>query len=405
VSGAFWLKGRQLPEIPRHPSEYKDRPWADKASLESVLAGLSGPFRYPIVGDRTSLFLQQYVGYEGSSLSWLRCNFYERLRTPQELINSLMLYSAYRQRGLNYLEYGVTPPPGSPSMPLIIALAVEIFPSIYDAHDGIVPMPGESEDSIGMHLVHPIGVENGLVVFRNNWGQAWGRNGLGYFSIDYLKHYQREAWVTRFLAGPSPDGVNDGYLTDGESSGPSEKRLYRQLLIHSWIPQRSSPFFPLSKDGSLNRVGRVDIAARWLIGTGEGSVWLQTVAILPNVDGGPIIVGWMHMRATHNGGIVEELFIWPPYRELGIGTTLAGRTLLHSYQSPALQKIDWTWHASEADAMTHQRPQSMPRIPGWLNTVLTGDIPAPSRQSEQEDVRSHIRSWMELIAMTQARWC
>jgi hypothetical protein len=291
-----------------------------------------------------------------------------------------------------------------PNIPILVSLAVEIFPSIYSARDGIVPLPEGDEGSIGKHLVPLIGIDDDCVFFQNSWGKEWGKNGTGCFSIDYLRRFQREAWSMRFLAGPPPAGVHGAYLIEGGSPGPSEERFY-QLLNHSWEPQVSSPFFLLSKDGTLNRAGRVDIAARWLIGAGEGCVWLQSVAILRDVDADPIIVGWMHVRATHSGGVVEELFVWPPYRELGIGTALAGQTLLHVYPNPALQKLDWTWYEPEADMMVRQRSRTKPHIPSWLNALLTGDVPAPVVQREQGDIKLQLLGWIELIAKTQARWC
>jgi hypothetical protein len=99
-------------------------------------------------------------------------------------------------------------------------------------------------------------------------------------------------------------------------------------------------------------------------------MWLQCVAVLHEPDVLPLIVGWMHIRGTADGAEVEELFVWPRYRERGIGTALAGQTLLYA-AATLLQHSGWRWHELEADSIMRQRSGSNIHVPGWLKRLTS----------------------------------
>lgn len=397
MNRALWRYGELLPSIPLHPLEWDSS--QPSGLLDNVLAGVPGPFNYSIFGKRNALFLQQKVGFKGDTLSWLRFDFYERLYSPEELINATGFRYALTQRGFKPLD-GSVPPPGMPITPILVSLEVTIFPSMYDAPDGIVPLPDQDERPIGNHIVMPIGFDSEYLFFQHNWGPQWGIRGLGCFSRDYLRRFQREAWSLRFLPGPCPEGKNisGGYLVPEDGTGPSGERLSR-LLGHSWDGHGDSQFFMLREGCRINRAGRVDILGRWLIGIGDGSIRLQFLAILHGVEGGPFVAGWMHIRGTSSGSIVEELFIWPPYRKLGIGTTLAGQALLHASLNPLWPKNGWEWKESEADVMVLERSERKPHVPLWLKAVASH-----TGQMSQEAGKNNILEWLGMIANTQKKW-
>ena len=81
-------------------------------------------------------------------------------------------------------------------------VAVSIFPSMFDAPNGIVHMPEGDERSIGDHIVISLGYKDDHLFFPNNWGPEWGVQGIGAYPIDYVKRYWREAWSVRGLTGP-----------------------------------------------------------------------------------------------------------------------------------------------------------------------------------------------------------
>jgi hypothetical protein len=148
-----------------------------------------------------------------------------------------------------------------------------------------------------------------------------------------------------------------------------------QLLAGEWDEDESTPFFALHY-GEL-----VDVFGRWLIGVSDGSMWLQCIAVLHEPEARPLIVGWMHIRGTLDGPDIEEFFVWPLYRERGIGTTLAGQGLLYATMTP-WQQGRWRWHEPEADATMRVRSQWEPHIPGWLSNLLSdsGGVVASRQQ-------------------------
>ena len=245
-------------------------------------------------------------------------------------------------------------------------VAVAIFPSMFDAPNGIVPMPEDDERSIGEHIAIALGYRHEHLFFLNNWGPEWGVQGIGAYSIEYVKRYWREVWSTRWLTGPSPDLGGD--------LGPSSERRDK-LLAGAWDEHESTHFF------ALHYGAVVDVFGRWLIGASDGSMWLQCIAVLHEAQARPLIVGWMHIHGTSNGAEIEELFVWPPYRERGIATTLAGQALLYTAGTP-WQHGRWRWHELEADAIMRERSQRKPRIPSWLNSLLSNPDSAVTNQAQ-----------------------
>ncbi|MFC5008711.1 hypothetical protein ACFPIJ_64215 [Dactylosporangium cerinum] len=269
--------------------------------------------------------------------------FYERLPSVDEIFTGLHMWRTLSVKGV---EFGNMPG---------YDLVTGIFPSIYDAPQGVVPMPDPNERCIGDHDVLPIDLDGGRVYFAHHWGRDWGDNGLGSYSVEYVKRHGREAWATRQRPGPVPQNVSR--LTNlGPDSGRKEL-----LLKHPWNTPSVSGYIPLH-EGKMTSV-----FGRWLIGATDGSIALQALAVVNKVDK-PVVVGWMHVRGTEAGAAVEEFFVWPTYRQRGIGTTLAGQTLLFA-ATTTWRERPISWHVTEPDSLAQEIGADPSRVPNWLKSL------------------------------------
>jgi C1A family cysteine protease len=85
--------------------------------------------------------------------------------------------------------------------PFVIGITVyESFESDAVANTGNVPMPKPSEEPLGGHAVCVVGYRtDGHFIVRNSWGQRWGIDGTGYFTLppDYLANADLagDAWT------------------------------------------------------------------------------------------------------------------------------------------------------------------------------------------------------------------
>jgi C1A family cysteine protease len=58
----------------------------------------------------------------------------------------------------------------------------------FDSKDGIIPMPGPGDSSIGGHAVLAVGYDDAkhTFIFRNSWNTTWGVKGYGFMPYSYL---------------------------------------------------------------------------------------------------------------------------------------------------------------------------------------------------------------------------
>jgi GNAT superfamily N-acetyltransferase len=346
--GADYIEWRM--GIPLRPSAHRYSHRSTAASARQLsgfpaqFAGLPGQFLLPLFLKRMGVFHRQQVHMDGGDVRSMMWGVYESLWSPDDLSIAMYLDRMLMERGV---EFGLRP---------IQDLVVQIFPSIYDAPGGTVPLPDPEEHSVGDHAVMPIGVGNGRIFFQHSWGTTWGDNGVGSFSREYVNRFQREAWSERVRAGPKP-----GDLGLPIAWGPNGQR-FAQLLSHPWKDRDSHTKWELLYGGAT-----INVLARWLIGV-AGNAFLQCVALLREAEGGPLVAGWMHISGTLSGADVEELFVWPPYRECGIGTALAGHALLYITKI-SMQDLTLTWHEQEADATVRQHSPLKPHVPHWLQDL------------------------------------
>jgi len=90
--------------------------------------------------------------------------------------------------------------------------AFEITAQWFHAENGVIQMPGPSEEIVGSHCVRLIGFDplRSCFIFANSWGGYWGRRGLGLLPSEYFDKYLVSAWT---FSGPGP--LPDFYACEG----------------------------------------------------------------------------------------------------------------------------------------------------------------------------------------------
>ncbi len=88
----------------------------------------------------------------------------------------------------------------------------ESFQSLPVALTGEVPMPSQSEASLGGHAVLCVGYdrEERRFICRNSWGAKWGQAGYFTLPFDYVldQNLAADFWILRRVPGPTlPDWV------------------------------------------------------------------------------------------------------------------------------------------------------------------------------------------------------
>jgi C1A family cysteine protease len=72
-----------------------------------------------------------------------------------------------------------------------IVFGITVYQSIDKAEKtGIVPMPAQSEATLGGHAILMVGYDTSAktFTFRNSWGADWGNKGYGTLPFDYVLH-------------------------------------------------------------------------------------------------------------------------------------------------------------------------------------------------------------------------
>ena len=74
----------------------------------------------------------------------------------------------------------------------------------FDSKDGVIPMPGPSNQVIGGHAVLAVGYDDdkSAFIFRNSWNTTWGVKGYGFMPYQYLLNadLSDDFWSIRLVA-------------------------------------------------------------------------------------------------------------------------------------------------------------------------------------------------------------
>jgi GNAT superfamily N-acetyltransferase len=158
----------------------------------------------------------------------------------------------------------------------LVTTSVEIGRTWNREHavDGRISMLPDDE-VLGVHSVSPLDIEfdDQCFVFRNTWGEDWGRNGWGFLPFGHLDKFMTEGWTANVNYPPTQ---------------PTQPGLHSILL-----------------QGEPSRLG-----ATWIVEVLDGDK--------DNLAAWALIV-----QKVGRSFDVEEFFVRPDYRRQGIGTRLA----------------------------------------------------------------------------------
>jgi GNAT superfamily N-acetyltransferase len=190
-----------------------------------------------------------------------------------------------------------------------IGVAMEVFPSMFDAPEGRLPIPEAGEPCLGLHAVAIGGwTDNGAsLVFQNSYGPTWGDNGRGVLTKQYADRYMREASTLRVGAcGPNHKNWDEVFAATGFD------------LARAW----SSSDKAVAGQVSLKE-RRFDYQFYPVISLGRGC-YVEVI----EVRSGPTVSreGWAHLYHLPPGSerrsVLRELFILPGARLRGLGRAL-----------------------------------------------------------------------------------
>jgi len=290
---------------------------------------------------RLGLFAHQRVRPAIDGSLRIECPIYEQMRSFKELYRALRIQI---DNTWNLIEFS-----------MLIELCVEIFPSIYDAESGIVPLPEDDELTRGGHVVRLYGYGPQGYMFEHMW-EGWRDDNSGVFSEEYLAKYLRESWVTRFKSGRM---VYGDYPFAGLKFGPGE---HSSDVLSPWV-------LVCERDD-------VGSYCQWIKGAGAGEPWLRLVVITKSPSGKLVIAGWLHGRLCEDHLDVEEYFVWPKYRRRGFGSILANDAIFCAQFNGAATA---SWFFLEDDAFT--RPLLQQSSHTWMRSTSAGWLEALNWES------------------------
>jgi GNAT superfamily N-acetyltransferase len=238
----------------------------------------------PIMGHRVAMFALPILQ---------RQLYYESIGKADELVRQIFLRAQLGQIGVPRYQLDG------------FLIVVEIFVSAHTAPRGALTIPSAGERSLGLHVVDYSGYQAGgnIIQFWNSWGSNWGRHGYGSMSRAYLDSYFREAWVMRNARyGPSLDKL---------STPPPmpPKELRRRLMIEN-------PRYILRQRKGIQETWRIVLYETVSPTTGDPveCVQIQT--------GFGLKMGWCFLRHRPSVTEILELYVWPTFRRMEVGTTL-----------------------------------------------------------------------------------
>jgi hypothetical protein len=249
----------------------------------------------PRVNATPLLFASRVAYFTGGS--YHRQAYYESVGNPEDVSRGLLMMDRLRWIGVPFRALDS------------YIIAVEIFDSAYTAIRGNITDPKPGERSRGLHAVAVEQFDEITQTFRfwNNWGPGWGERGYGTMSLRYAREFYHEAFVLRHARwGPTKRKLP-------RLAAATDTREIRRL----WSVENPRLVGPLPGPGERN--------SRW--------VRYETVSLVMDVPvtcyeirtGYGLRMGWAFFRhIQHPTPLTEvtELYVWPPFRRMGLGTWL-----------------------------------------------------------------------------------
>lgn len=166
----------------------------------------------------------------------------------------------------------------------IVYISIKIYKDFYFPEEGRIKLPKKTDEKKGVHSIPIIGLKKDSFIIVNSWGKNWGDNGIGYLPFKYLKENVIECFA-------SIDEV-----------------MFKNLL------EKETKYTIKVKD----KLYTMYYCAVKSCVLGQSNNWILE---LYNDDNK--IVGWVFYRINElKEVIVNELFVLPEYRRMGLGKKL-----------------------------------------------------------------------------------
>ncbi len=83
-------------------------------------------------------------------------------------------------------------------------IGITVYKGIFNAPNGVVPVPAAGEKSAGGHALCVVGYDDskGWLIFKNSWSASWGDAGYGYLPYAYVSMLIAQAHLEAWRVNP-----------------------------------------------------------------------------------------------------------------------------------------------------------------------------------------------------------
>jgi GNAT superfamily N-acetyltransferase len=229
---------------------------------------------------------------------------------------------------------------------LLVTLSIRLFSGAFETGLRRLDCPSQDERYLGDHMVIVSGSRPGQVEYYDSENPP-GRTP-GTFSREYLADHFKEGTVARYWLGPSR-GIEEPLLAPPVEGGDKDDG-------------------DQTNEHVFERLGATDqhevVAER--LWSAAGPERLTRLSVRRTLGSKAVIVGWLQLRVGPESAIVDEFFVWTPYRGQGFGTELARHAL---FQLALVGFRTVRWYQPAADIVVRDVPSARSRQPAWFRDL------------------------------------
>ncbi len=209
-----------------------------------------------------------------------RTDYYQRVYTPEEIKCAIYNFHA-------------------------VSIFLDIFKDFLNAPNGQIPMPENHEKCLGQHCVAAKGYSKEGIVFANSWGASWGNRGYGYLPWQYVEKYVYEAWASNIFAKITHIRFKNFWRLRFWVNYFKDKKKKKLIASGSFNDKRDFRF-----DYSLYSVPPINPT--------NGNFFVLNTSYNKSKR----TPGWLHFSCKDDSMILEDLFIDPDNRNVGLGSSI-----------------------------------------------------------------------------------